>query len=579
MDTNVPLPSYVTKRNGVFYFVRRIPDDLIGAFGRRTRIQRSLRTSAKPTARSRAALVNDEVERHLAEARAKLGVAVELGDVSDWTADDWRKVAAWFEARLIQDDLERRLPRLKGAWLTGASGSQSDYWSEDALLREKISLKGRLEEMTVSDYARERMSSVNEVVRRIGVSLLDTSPHAMPFSAMCLKAELNAIEIFFRRDRGEQVDWPHPDTIEGRWKRQGTRRNGEVQPSFAAPEIVSLTPKSGKTLADCQARWKEDRETAKKRVREAHMREMSGAVELFEQTQGVRDIADIRRRHLVAFRSHLETSGKFKIATVNKKTSMITTLLATAERHAWIENAVRGNIFLEVPEGDDDKDPFSTDELAYIFGYRTFTSEALDTRVKAGRELQFWLPVISCLHGLISSEIIQLGPDSIVCYPGTDILCFNVTTAGGRHTKVLSRKRFVPIRRELLNDGGLLALVERAKLSGWRSLWSAVEDKDGDGDRVASMFSSFWSDFLRHDLGIKDAKKSLYSLRHSFKDSLRGIGAEDHIQNALMGHAEPGTGRRYGTKRKPPPVPISMLNETVHRLEWSFLAGLKFPTL
>jgi hypothetical protein len=93
------------------------------------------------------------------------------------------------------------------------------------------------------------------------------------------------------------------------------------------------------------------------------------------------------------------------------------------------------------------------------------------------------------------------------------------------------------------------------------------------------MFSSFWSDFLRHDLGIKDTKKSLYSLRHSFKDSLRGIGAEDHIQNALMGHAEPGTGRRYGTKRKPPPVPISMLNETVHRLEWSFLAGLKFPTL
>ena len=574
----MPLPSYVTKRNGVFYFVRRIPDDLVGAFGRRKRIQRSLRTSVKPTARSRAERINDEVERHLAEARAKLGVAVELGDVSDWTADDWKKVAAWFEARLIQDDLERRLPRLKGGWLTGATGDPTKFWSEDALLREKIALKKRLEEMAVSDYVRERLSSVNAIIRQIGVSLLETSPHAVVFASICLKAELNAVGIFFRRDRGEQVDWPHPDSIEGRWRKL-SGRGAEAQRAPAAPEIVTPTLRSGKTLADCQTRWKEDREAAKGMVRDAYQREMSVAVAMFEETQGVRDIAEIRRRHVVAFRSHLETSGKYEIATVNKKTSMITTLLATAERHAWIETAVRGNIFLEVPEGEDDKDPFSAADLSQIFAHRTFTKGTLDTRVKSGRELQFWLPVISCLHGLISSEIIQLGPDSIVCYPGTDILCFNVTTAGGRHTKAVSRKRFVPIRRELLSDGALPALVERAKLSGWRSLWSAVDDRNGDADRVASMFSSFWSGFLRRDLAIKDPRKSLYSLRHSFKDALREIGAEDHVQNALMGHAESGTGRRYGTKRKPPPVPIAMLDRAVKKIEWSFLSGLKWPTL
>jgi hypothetical protein len=229
MDTDVPLPSYFTRRDSVFYYVRRIPDDLVGAFGRRTRIQRSLRTSVKAKALSVAARVNDEVERHLAEARAKFGLAVEIGDVSDWTADDWKQVAAWFEARLIQDDLERRLPRLKGGWLTGASGRQNDFGSDDALFREKSDLKKRLEAMTVSDYARERLTSVNEVVRRIGVSLLETSPHATPFAATCLKAELNAVEIFFRRDRGEQVDWPRPDSIEGRWRKQATLRYAETE--------------------------------------------------------------------------------------------------------------------------------------------------------------------------------------------------------------------------------------------------------------------------------------------------------------------------------------------------------------
>jgi integrase len=93
------------------------------------------------------------------------------------------------------------------------------------------------------------------------------------------------------------------------------------------------------------------------------------------------------------------------------------------------------------------------------------------------------------------------------------------------------------------------------------------------------MFSSFWSGFLRRDLAIKDARKSLYSFRHSFKDALREIGAEDHVQNALMGHAESGTGRRYGTKRKPPPVPIAMLDGVVQKIEWRFLAGLTPPEL
>lgn len=77
--------------------------------------------------------------------------------------------------------------------------------------------------------------------------------------------------------------------------------------------------KADKTLADCQERWKEDRTIARKPIRDAYVGEMSDVIALFEQTQGVSDIADIRRQHVVAFRSHLVTSKRFEIATINKK--------------------------------------------------------------------------------------------------------------------------------------------------------------------------------------------------------------------------------------------------------------------
>lgn len=85
--------------------------------------------------------------------------------------------------------------------------------------------------MTVADYANERLSRVNELLRRIGVILLGTSPHLMSFAAMCMKAELHAIDVFFCRDRGQQVDWPHPDAVKGPWRKQTT-----------APAAVDATP-------------------------------------------------------------------------------------------------------------------------------------------------------------------------------------------------------------------------------------------------------------------------------------------------------------------------------------------------
>src|SRR5665213_1561910 len=131
----------------------------------------------------------------------------------------------------------------------------------------------------------------------------------------------------------------------------------------------------------------------------------------------------------------------------------------------------------------------------------------------------------------------------------------------------------MPIRKELLAMG-LSELVEQAKSNGWKTLWQPVEDKAGDTEAISQQFSQFWAGFARNDLKITDTQKVLYSFRHSFKDAIGPAGASDDEKKHLMGHAETGSTKGYGTKREPKPVDIVRLNQIVQGVEWAFLAGL-----
>ncbi len=91
------------------------------------------------------------------------------------------------------------------------------------------------------------------------------------------------------------------------------------------------------------------------------------------------------------------------------------------------------------------------------------------------------------------------------------------------------------------------------------------------------MFSAYWSDFLRKQVGLKDDDKTLYSLRHNFRDAIAAVGAADFERDQLMGHAEQGTGRKYGTKRKPRVVQIVRLDQLVQGASWSFVNSVGWP--
>ena len=583
MMDDLGISNHLTTRNGVCQYVRRVPEDLRAAFPF-ARVQISLRTRDPRQARAAALQLDRDWDKRFAEARRTRGLdAAEDGLVAvgtdSWTWSDWQMLATWFGASLAEQDWRARLCNLTGAALGAEPDLSRLPWREDAVVKEHIAREERLRTMSVVDYAGEYHATVQIHVRRLGISLSRTQTEYVRFMAACLQAELAYLDVFHQREsRRGGCDQPHPDTIDGPWRcaKSVMHPDQAVEQSAAmAPTASIAVITAGKTLTDCQAKWVSNRTTARKSVRPAYLREMEHTIAAFQAHAGLSDIGAIRRKHVLAFRDHLSSAGIYKVQTVNKKVGFISSLLSTALNAGWIEVPLGPDIYLQVPEDEDRREPYTQADLTAIFAHPVFKSNYRFTRAKACHELQFWLPLIACLHGMMSSEILQLGPDTVAPHPDAkQIWCFEVTNAGDRRVKTLARRRHMPIRRELL-DLGLLDIVEAAKRQGWRWLWTDMQAQGGDVTRVSGYFSSFWAHFSREELEIAAEGTSLYSFRHAFQDRLAAAGHGEATKQALMGHAEGGMTGRYGTKRKPRVVNIVELDAALQTLPWPFLNGVR----
>ena len=578
-DDDVPVANHLTTRNGVCQYVRRVPEDLRDAFSF-ARVQLSLKTRDQRAAREKALALDLEWDRRFAEARQRRGLASAADhlpsiDATGWGWEDWEALSRWFGASLLEDDWRERLRQVRGSAFAPVPEISDLPRRSNADVKEHFARERTLRAMTIGEYATERSGFVQGYVRRLGVSLSRTSQHHDRFMAACLEAELTYLDVFRQREsRLGGLGTAHPDTIAGPWRKARPEQPGMPEPIAVQKASVASTAVD-KTLADCATKWCENRRLAKKQVRPEYLREMEHAILAFTAHSGVKDIGEIKRKHVLAYRDHLGSANNYAIQTINKKVGFISALLATALNAGWVETPLGKEIYLEIPEDEDFREPYSDAELKRIFTHPIFTEGKRFTKVKACEELQFWLPLIACLHGMISSEIIQLGPDSIMPHPDApDTLCFVVTNAGDRRVKTLARRRWVPVRRELL-DLGLLDLVEAARAGGREFLWSAMTRHDHDVTRVSGYFSSFWADLSRKDLTIESEGTTLYSFRHAFQDALSGAGHADEVKKALMGHAEGGMTKRYGTKRKPRVVNIGDLDEAVQGLDWAFLPAIR----
>ena len=156
MAAEVAVSNHLTKRNGVWHYVRRVPEDLRASFPF-ARVQKSLRTSVERQARA-AALDLDQVwDRRFRDARERTGLACDGDEPSvlstdSWTWPDWEALAAWFEASC------------RGG-LAGASGCHAGPvlakdadpgripWRDDRIIREHIDREKLLKSLSSRSMA------------------------------------------------------------------------------------------------------------------------------------------------------------------------------------------------------------------------------------------------------------------------------------------------------------------------------------------------------------------------------------------------------------------------------------------
>ncbi len=313
--------------------------------------------------------------------------------------------------------------------------------------------------MTVAAYVEDRVGFVQGVVRRLGVPISRATPYFERFMGACLKAEIAFLSVFFDREGGITKEATHPDAIKGKWLAAASRVSDQQVARILGAELTKTTV-TGRSLTDCLRQWQADRKHADKTVTPHGLSEKENAIGEFEGLTEVRDIGEITRAQVVQFRDFL-CDQNYKAPTVNKKVGHVTTLLATAQKAGWVEKAISGGIYIEIPSGTNVREPFNAAELETISSDDVFRTGKRSTNPKAGGELEFWIPLISVVAGSITSEILQLGPDTIGPHPAhPEIVCFHVTNAGGRSRKTEP----VPQRR----SWG----IYRPKFSAWSTVLS-----------------------------------------------------------------------------------------------------------
>lgn len=403
MADDLGISNHLTTRNGVCQYVRRVPEDLRSAFPFPS-VQTSLRTRDPRRAREAALDLDRLWDRRFAEARRSKGLnPAEDGPApvttGAWTWPDWQSLATWFGACLAEEDWRARLSKATGDVLDSQPDLSQLPWRTPVVAKEHMVRTRALRTMTVADYTVERLGFVQCHVRRLGIVLSRTNPGHERFMAACLQAELAYLDVFAAREgRRGGLDQPHPDMIEGPWRHRPLKLAENT--SAVAPQQIATParPESrvGKTLADCRDKWIENRAKVRKQARPEYLREMDHTVAAFEAHAGIRDIGEIRRKHVLAFRDHLGSTAKgYKVQTVNKKVGFISSLLSTALNAGWTETPLGPDIFLEVPEDEDRREPYGEAEIATIFAHPIFTAGYRFTRAKACHELQFWLPRFS----------------------------------------------------------------------------------------------------------------------------------------------------------------------------------------
>jgi integrase len=190
--------------------------------------------------------------------------------------------------------------------------------------------------------------------------------------------------------------------------------------------------------------------------------------------------------------------------------------------------------------------PFTPSELQKIFNAPVFAGCVDDehswrrpasTQVKRGR---YWVPIIALHTGMRLNEVCMLRKGDIQVEDSIPFI--QVTDSGGRRLKTINARRKIPMHPQLLRLG-LLEWAQRVDGDDDQDLFPELPmDKTG----ARSNAFSKWFGRLRKSVGVDDPGKTFHSFRHLFEDLLRDADVSLENNERIMGWSNDHIQRVYG---------------------------------
>ncbi|MEA2119754.1 site-specific integrase [Halovibrio sp. HP20-50] len=180
--------------------------------------------------------------------------------------------------------------------------------------------------------------------------------------------------------------------------------------------------------------------------------------------------------------------------------------------------------------------------------HRIFSDEKF-TQHNHKHDYYFWIPLLALYTGCRLRELCQLAPEDVKMDDETDILYLDINDETSsamkqlgfkKSLKTTTSRRHVPIHPHLLQLG-FRNFVNEAIESGKATLFTLKPGTDGD----AGVYVSKWFQRFRKQIRLEStgAKKDFHSFRHTFINALEECDVHPDVNRDIVGHSHEDTNR------------------------------------
>lgn len=566
---------YVRNREGVFYYERRVPSDIVRDtaahqrhFNGKRLFRRSLWTKDQGEAFEAAAETHRECERLIKEARGDRAAPIIappreklrrvtkelIADIAAYhqlrTARPFAQAAIWAE----QDEEQ-------------AEGFQQMIDDREMFAQERKQLITTRGARGGTPHEEAPLDTAERLIEALALDAPEGSPQRGMISIAVRDGILAGEKDIDRIIAGERP---------------------QLEPG---PALYGEPPSSGPTLRDAVERYLAD---VTVRPKTAH--EIETSLALFERIVGNKELAELTRRDFTDF---IEELAKKKVGgrsaesiermigpgTVKKRLGFLRTAINHAiEKHLHVGGnpaaGIKVTAWVRAPDRFvmPPKRPFTDTELNLVFLHPWFTGclspeRSHEPGVVRLKGAHYWAPIVALFTGCRASELGGLKLNEIDLKSASPYI--HVRDNEYRPTK--RGARFVPIIDALL-ELGFAEYVATVRSAGADRLfpdWDSPR-RTGDFDRDdaawsnAGIIRAFNRTVIKRQLGdILSPSARREVTFHSFRGAFKSLLLDQHpaIQydtiNEVMGHAKLGEDPRYRGQ-----VPLQTTHRVVRACRW-----------